>query len=99
VGQSLWIYKACVGANIMPFTEKRKIIDLLGDKAFAFSLYCNNKATDDAKSIAYMFENLPGMDMNSGVFRGVIQILLSEGVIDQAVIDRVKNKLQLEVYP
>ena len=82
----------------MPFTEKRKIISLLGDKAFAFSLYCNNKATDDAKSIAYMFENLPGMNMNSDVFKGVLQVLLSEGVIDNAVIDRIKRSLGLTTY-
>jgi hypothetical protein len=74
----------------MPRYPKQTLWDLLGSDAPAFAMYCHNKATDNAKSICYMFENIDGLDLNADIVQQmVLPTLLADGVITQATIDRI----------
>ena len=82
----------------MPSTAKNKVWGLLGDCAPGFAIYCNNKTTDNAKAVGYMFENQDGFDLNDPLVENtLLPILKADGIIDDACITRIYNFLQKEV--
>jgi uncharacterized UBP type Zn finger protein len=75
---------------------KNQIWDALGDKALSFATFCVNANTDTDKAIRYLFEQTnDGFDLNNPIFTNqILPYLLSQGIIDQAAIDRI-NLLRL----
>jgi len=60
---------------------------LLGDKAIPFALWLNQPDNPNSVAVKTIFDSLTDVDLTSNVFQGVLQILLSEGVITQVEID------------
>jgi hypothetical protein len=79
----------------MPLYTKNQIWDILGSKAIDFAYMCANSTDPSDKAICFMFQNTNGgFDLNNDVFKNVVMpYLLSRGVIDQAVIDRINTLL------
>jgi hypothetical protein len=75
----------------MPLYTKNQIWDVLGDKAISFAYMCANSTDPNDKAISFMFQHTNGgFDLNNPIFQSVVlPYLLSKGIIDQAVIDRI----------
>lgn len=88
------------------YITKGRLWDILGTKAISFAGWLNS-ADPYAAPMKYMLENTDGITLDGKlVSQQLIPLLLSKGIIDQEVIDRInvileddKRKTQVYIVP
>ncbi|MDQ1326691.1 MAG: hypothetical protein QG564_1823 [Campylobacterota bacterium] len=69
--------------------SKGELFELLGDKAFMFSMFLNG-VEPEQKAIRFMFDNLNDINLKSPLIQTqMIPLLFSMNVIDQNCLDRI----------
>ncbi len=78
----------------MAYVTKGELWDLLGDKALNFAQFL---LSEQGQPVKVMLDNTAGVDLDSPLIQNVLlPNLLNAGVIDEAVINRVNEKIMAE---
>ncbi len=78
----------------MAYVTKGELWDLLGDKALSFAQFL---LSEQGQPVKVMLDNTAGVDLDSPLIQNILlPSLLDAGVIDEAVVNRVNEKIMAE---